>query len=567
MLKGIGASPGIGIGRVLLIREHNLSYTPRQVNDVQAELFRLREAVESFCTATQAKADNMEQSVGEKEAEILRGHALMIQDPYMTGEIEKLIEGGQCAESALEAICDMFVNMFSSAEDDLTNQRAADVRDVKEGILRILLGIEETDISDAPPNTILVAKELTPSMTAGIHKENVVGIITEIGSKTSHSAILARALEIPAVLSVENATQALADKQDVIIDGGEGTVISNPEVGQVTKYERLRDEFIKEREALRKFIGRDTRTADGRRVELVANIGNHEEARKALDCDAEGVGLFRTEFLFMDKTSLPSEEEQFEAYKKAALIMKGRPVIIRTLDIGGDKEIPYLGLKKEENPFLGFRAVRFCLKRPDVFKPQLRALLRASAFGDVRMMLPLVTCVDEVTAVKALVKECMEELDREQKKYNPAIKTGVMMETSAASLIADLLAKEADFFSIGTNDLTQYTMCVDRGNASVSYLYSHYNPAVLRSIKRIIECGRKEGIPVGMCGEAAADALLIPLLISFGLDEYSVSPTAVLSTRKAISLWSKKDADVLAQRVMELKTEEEVLSCLKENRK
>ena len=567
MLKGIGASPGIGIGRVFLIREHNLSYTPRQIEDVQAELGRLREAIEGFCTAARAKADKIEQNVGEKEAEILRGHVLMIQDPYMAGEIEKLIEGGQCAESALEAICDMFINVFSSAEDDLTNQRAADVRDVKEGILRILLGLEETDISDAPPNTVLVVKELTPTMTAGIRKENVVGIITEMGSKTSHSAILARALEIPAVLSVENAVQVLADKQAVIIDGAVGSVIPDPELEQVTEYTRLRDEFIKERKALGRFIGRDTKTADGRRVELVANIGNPEDAQKALDCDAEGVGLFRTEFLFMDKASLPSEEEQLEAYKKAALIMKGRPVIIRTLDIGGDKEIPYLGLQKEENPFLGFRAVRFCLKRPDVYKPQLRALLRASAFGDVRIMIPLVTCVEEVTEVKALIKECMEELDSEQKKYDPGIKIGVMMETSASAAIADLLAKEADFFSIGTNDLTQYTMCVDRGNASVSYLYSHYNPAVLRSIKRIIECGKQEGVPVGMCGEAAADALLIPLLISFGLDEYSVSPTAVLSTRKAISLWSKKDADALAQRVMELKTEKEVLACLRDNKK
>lgn len=567
MLKGIGASPGIGIGRILLVKEHSLNYTPSQVSDIQSELARFRAAVESFRTKTHEKADKMAQSVGEKEAEILRGHVLMIQDPYMTGEIEKLIEGGQCAESALEAICDMFINVFSSAEDELTNQRATDVKDVKEGILRILLGVEETDLSGAPQGTVLVARELTPSMTACINKENVVGIITETGGKTSHSAILARALEIPAVLSAEQITQAVGDKQAVILDGSEGIVIVDPEIEQVTEYTRRRDEFIKERRALGKFIGKDTKTADGRRVELAANIGTPQDAQKALDSDAEGVGLFRTEFLFMDKTSLPGEEEQFEAYKKAALIMKGKPVIIRTLDIGGDKEIPYLGLQKEENPFLGFRAVRFCLKREDIYKTQLRALLRASAFGDVRIMIPLVTCVEEVTAVKTLIKQCMAELDGEHIKYDRNIKTGVMMETSAAAVIADLLAKEADFFSIGTNDLTQYTMCVDRGNPSVAYLYSHYNPAVLRAIRRIIECGKKEGIPVGMCGEAASDPLLIPMLISFGLDEYSVSPTAVLATRKAISMWNKQEADALANKVMNLKTEAEAAALLKQSKR
>lgn len=567
MLKGIGVSPGIGIGKVLLVQPDDLSYTPSQVSDTQSELSRYRAAVEDFCGKTYAKADKVEQAAGKKEAEIIRGHVLMIQDPYMTGEIEKLIEGGQCAESALEAICDMFINVFSSAEDDLTNQRAADVRDVKEGVLRSLLGVEETDISNAPPHTVIVTRELTPSMAAGIDKTNVVGILTETGGRTSHSAILARALEIPAVLSVENVAHILFDQQDVIINGWDGTVIADPSPDKIAYYTKLHDDFIKERRALSQFIGRDTVTADGSHVELVANIGTPEDAQQAADSDAGGVGLFRTEFLFMDKTSLPGEEEQFEAYKKAALTMKGKPVIIRTLDIGGDKEIPYLGLQKEENPFLGFRAVRFCLKHEDIYKTQLRALLRASAFGDIRIMIPLVTCVEEVTAVKALLKDCMAELDRAQVAYDRGIKTGVMIETPAAAVIADLLAKEADFFSIGTNDLTQYTMCADRGNPNVAYLYSHYHPAVLRTIRRIIECGKKEGIPVGMCGEAAADPLLIPMLIAFGLDEYSVSPTDVLAARKAISMWSRQDANELAGKVMALETQEEVASLLKQSKR
>lgn len=565
MLKGIGASSGIGMGKVLLIKEHDLSYVPKAAEDVQSELARYQSAVEGFCSATLEKAERLKKTAGEKEAEILQGHVLMLQDPYMREEIEKRIESGQCAESALESVCDMFISIFSSADDDLTNQRATDVKDIKNGILRILLGREEADISAAPPGTVLVTAELTPSMTAGICKENIAGIITQTGSKTSHSAILARALEIPAVLSLEHAVDVLHNGDMVILDGDSGEVLQAPDPAQLADYTARQKAYLTEKKALKAFIGKQTATKDGCIVQLAANIGTPLDAQAAVDNDSEGIGLFRTEFLFMDQTALPTEEEQFEAYKKVALMMKGKPVVIRTLDIGGDKEIPYLGLQKEENPFLGFRAVRFCLKRTDIYKSQLRALLRASAYGDIRIMVPLVTRVEELRQVKALLAQLKEELTDQSVPFNSTIPLGVMMETPASAVIADLLAKEADFFSIGTNDLTQYTMCADRGNANVAYLYSHYDPAVLRMIRRIIACAKDAGILAGMCGEAAADPLLIPLLISFGLEEYSVSPTSILATRKAIAAWSKEEADLLAQKVMSLSTQQEVLRCLTEH--
>lgn len=565
MLKGIGGSEGYGIGRVLIVKEQSLEFTPRTDCNPETELERYRTAIEDFCIKTENMAERMRAAVGEKEAEIITGHILMIKDPYMNGEIEKLIEGGQCAESALTSICDMFAMVFSSADDELTKQRATDVNDIKNTVLSILLGAEETDISAAPANTVLVAKDLTPSMTACINKENIVGIITETGGRTSHSAILARAMEIPAVQSVADITDVLKDGDVVIVDGTEGIVIPEPKKSQIDEYTEKRVKFIEERKALAAFIGKETVTADGIRVELVGNIGKPDDANKVVECDGEGVGLFRTEFLFMDRSSRPNEEEQFEAYKKAALIMKNKPVIIRTLDVGGDKDIPYLEMKKEENPFLGFRAIRYCLKNRDMYMAQLRALVKASAFGDIRIMVPLVTCVDEIRAVKQMVREIMDDFSASGVSYNKDLKVGVMIETSASCLIADLLAKEADFFSIGTNDLTQYTMCVDRGNADVAYLYSTYNPAVIRAIKHIIECGKAEGIPVGMCGEAAADKLMIPLLVSFGLDEFSVSANSVLSTRKTISQWTKQQADELAKKVLGAYTEEEVVKILKDN--
>ena len=563
MYKGIEASRGIGIGSICLIVEHDLSFESKHIDDTEAEKARFNSAIDKFKSETAAMAENIRKNIGPKEAEIMEGHLAMIADPTMAGEMTKMIEAGQCAEAAVTAVCDMFIGMFSKMEDDMMRQRASDISDIKISLLKLLLGIEDVDISQVAPGTVLVAHDLTPSMTSQIVKENVVGIITEVGGKTSHSAILARALEIPAVLSVPNITELVKDKDTAIVDGTEGDVYINPDGEVISQYVRKREEFVRAQAELKNFLGKKTVTADGTEVELFCNIGTPKDARKAVECDGEGIGLFRSEFLFMDRPHLPTEDEQFEAYKEAVETMNGKTVIIRTLDIGGDKDIPYLGLEKEENPFLGYRAVRYCLSNSDMYKMQLKGILRASAFGKVKIMIPLVTCVEEVRAVKALVEECKTELKEAGIAFDENIEVGCMVETAAASLIADMLAKEADFFSIGTNDLTQYTMSVDRGNANVAYLYSAFQPAVLRSIKNIIEAGNKAGITVGMCGEAAADPLMIPLLISFGLNEYSVNPVLVLTARSIISKWSKAEADALAEKVLSLTTEAEIVALLK----
>ena len=380
MYHGIGASKGYGIGRVIIYRDADLRYTPRTDCDAQIEKLRLNDALKLFFEKNERLSARVRETAGESAAEIILGHMMMMKDPYMCSEIEKRIDAGQCAEMAVEAVCDLFIAMFSAVDDEMTKQRATDVKDIKSEMLALLLGVHTVDLSDLPKDTVLVAKELTPSMTACINRKNVVGFITEVGSKTSHAAILARAMGIPAVLSVENATENFKDNQLVIVDGIRGEVLTDPKQETVAAYIRLRMDFEKERAALAKFVGLETRTKDGEKVQLFANIGTPEDASQVITYDGEGVGLFRTEFLFMDRSTMPDENEQFEAYKKALLIMKNKTVIIRTLDIGGDKEIPYLGLKKEENPFLGFRAVRYCLKNSEMYKTQLRALLRASAY-------------------------------------------------------------------------------------------------------------------------------------------------------------------------------------------
>ena len=550
MYKGIGASAGIGIGKVVVIKEQSLDYKKETITDAEAEKKRLSEAIEVFIDKTAKMVEAMKVTAGEQESEILEGHILMIQDPAIKEQIDAKIDDEKInAEAAVEEACDFFAQIFAMAEDELTQQRASDLGDIKTRLIKILLGIEEVDISAVPEGTVLVAEDLTPSMTAGINPANVEGVLTEIGGKTSHSAIICRSMEIPAVLSVENIVSIVKDGDVVVLDGATGEAYVNPEDSVLEDYKAKKAAYLEEKAALSKFIGQASQTADGHVVELVANIGGPDEAAKVVECDGEGVGLFRTEFLFMDRDSVPTEEEQFKAYKTVAETLEGKPVIIRTLDIGGDKALPYLGLETEENPFLGFRAVRFCLKRPDIYRPQLRALLRASAFGKIRIMVPLVTCVDELRAVKALLEEIKGELDAEGIAYNKDVEVGVMMETAAASLIADILAKEADFFSIGTNDLTGY---------------SAYNPAVLRSIKNIIGAANAEGIMAGMCGEAASDPLLVPVLLAFGLNEFSVSATAILATRKVMSLWTMDEAKALAEEVMQLTTEAEVKALLEE---
>lgn len=563
MYKGIAGSEGIGIGTVVLIEEHEINIETKRVEETGAEIERLQNAIEKFVADTNAMAEKMDITVGKKDADILRGHIQMLQDPMIEEQISALIISEKItAEMAVEQVLEQTAEMFSQIPDELLQQRATDFRDIKTRMLKILLGIEDVDISQVPAGTVIVARDLTPSMTAGINPENIEGILTEVGGRTSHSAILARAMEVPAVLSIENICSIAKNGDKVVLDGTSGEAILNPDDETVEKFKKMYSDYQNEKALLKEYAGKPSQTKDGVKVELVCNIGKPADANKAVECDGEGIGLFRTEFLFMDRDSMPTEEEQFEAYKEVAEKMKGKPVIIRTLDIGGDKDVPYLGLEHEDNPFLGFRAIRYCLQRKDIYEIQLKALLRASAFGKIKIMVPLVTGVDELRQVKAMIKDIMAELDKEGVAYNKNIEVGVMMETPAACMMADALAKEAAFFSIGTNDLTGYTMAVDRGNAKVAYLYSTYNPAVLRAIKRIIECGKKEGIMVGMCGEAAADSKLIPLLLAFGLDEFSVSATSVLKTRKTISDCTMDECKALADKVMTCVTEEEVLEIL-----
>ncbi|WP_177303319.1 phosphoenolpyruvate--protein phosphotransferase [Candidatus Ventrimonas sp.] len=565
MLKGTNVSSGIGIGNAVIVEEKELVIRREAVADAAAEVERFKGALDTTLKKTEELAADLATRVGEKEAEIMQGHMMLLMDPMLTGEIETAITGESiCAEYAIEQVCTTYADMFASMDDELMQQRATDMRDIKERMQRELLGLESVDIAALPAGTILVAKDLTPSMTAGIRPENVAGIVTELGGKTSHSAILARALEIPAVVAVPDLMSQVENGHVIVLDGSEGIVYVDPDQAVVDEFAAKREKFLKEKKELEQYIGKPTVTKDGVHIELVANIGKPQDLEKVLQYDGEGVGLFRTEFLFMDRTAMPTEEEQFEAYKAVAEGLKGKPVIIRTLDIGGDKEIPYMGLTRDENPFLGYRAIRFCLDRKDdVYRPQLRALLRASAYGNIKIMVPMVTCIEELREAKALIEEIKKELDEKNIPYKKDIEVGIMVETAAASLMADVFAKEAAFFSIGTNDLTQYTMSVDRGNDKVSYLYSTFNPAVLRSIKRIITCGREAGIMVGMCGEAASDPLMIPLLLAFGLNEFSMSASAILFSRKLITGYSVEELQAVADKAMSFATAAEVEAYMK----
>ena len=409
MLKGIGVSEGYGIGRAAAAVMPEIKYVPKTDCDSKSERLRFENALKIFTDNNNELAEQVSRTVGQKESEIILGHIMMMQDPYMRSEIEKSIDKGNCAEAALDSVCNTFIAMFSAVDDEMTKQRAADIEDIRTEILSILTGVKRVDLSKLDKDTVIVARELTPSMTACINKENVVGIITETGSKTSHAAILARAMEIPAVLSVENALEQIKHGDEVIVDGVTGTVIVSPSDKEKSVYISKRDEYIERRSRLREFVGRPTCTADGRRVELLGNIGTPQEAEKVISQDGEGIGLFRTEFLFMDRSAAPDENEQLEAYKKVLLTMKGKQVIIRTLDIGGDKDIPYLGLEKEENPFLGFRAIRYCLGHEEIFDTQLRALVRASSYGNLSVMIPLVTGTEEFRSVKKKVVEKVDE--------------------------------------------------------------------------------------------------------------------------------------------------------------
>lgn len=533
LLKGIGASQGYGIGRAVIIKNADLDYTNVKYTTAEEEKAKLHNALKSFDLQTKKLAEKLKQSTGEKEAEILLGHIVMLNDPFMLSQIEENIISGATAEKAVDTVCMKFYDMFAQTGDEIMKQRALDVKDIRNSLIGILLGVKNVDIGSVEKNSILIAEDFTPSMTSRINKDNVAAIVTEVGGVTSHSAILARAMGIPAVLSVKDAVSKLTDGQLIIANGFNGEVIQNADDHELEKYTKKQAEFLKEKESLNEYLGKKTITKSGLVKKVYGNIAKADEAQSVIQNGGEGIGLFRTEFLFMDRTHEPTEQEQFEAYSTVAREMDDKEVIIRTLDIGGDKAIDYLSIGKEENPFLGYRAIRYCLDNAALFKKQIRAILRAAHFGNVKMMLPLVTTLDEVKQAKDVIDVCIDELEYEGQQYKKT-PLGVMIETPSAALISDLLAKEVDFFSIGTNDLTGYIMAVDRGNANVSKLYDAKQTAVLRAIEMTIKNAKKAGIMVGMCGEAAADENLIPKLIEWGLDEFSVTPSSILQTRKNI---------------------------------
>lgn len=564
-IYGVGAAEGIGIGVAKVVREQKVEVVKKTVSDSEAEVNNFMRVLDITKAETEEISQALEKNASAKEAEILFGHIMLMSDPTLVDEIVNRIKGESiCAEYVIEEVCNQYAAVFASMDDELMQQRATDMIDIKTRLIKKVLGIENTDLSKLPYGSILVAKDLTPSMTAGLNPDNVLGIVTQFGGKTSHSAILARALEIPAVVGLSNLPEDISDDTDILLDGESGEVIILPTDNEKSDYENKKKNYDANKEMLKKYRELPSISKDGKKVEIAGNIGSPEDAKKVIENGGEGIGLFRTEFLFMDRDCMPTEEEQFESYKEVATAMEGKPVIIRTLDIGGDKEIPYMGIVQDENPFLGYRAIRLCLDRKDdIYIPQLRALLRASAFGNIKIMLPLITSMDEIRDAKALISDIKKELDEKNIAYNKNIEVGIMVETAAASLLADIFAKEVDFFSIGTNDLIQYTMSVDRGNVKIAGLYSPFSPAVLRSINRIITEGKKAGIMVGMCGEAAADPLLIPVLLAWGMDEFSMSASSILKSRQIISGCDSKDLKAKADKVLEMSTESEIKEYLK----
>ncbi len=559
MLKGIAVSEGMACGTAVVIKSESggREKTYRQAESSEKERSRFREAYDSFIKDAEKAAEDLKSRGLEQEAGILLSHVEMVKDPSVASGIEENISNGCCAEEAVDKTLGFFADMFEATGDELTMQRASDVRDINNELIKKLTGNEGPDISSLPEGSVLVTDELTPSMTVDMKTGSVVGIVAETGGYTSHSAILARALGVPAVLSVAGATKLIAEGQDVAVDGISGDVIVSPDNDEKKRCEEKAEAFRRQKALTEEFRGKMTVTASGEKKEVVANIGNAGDVSAAKDGDAEGVGLFRTEFLYMDRDSAPDEEEQLASYRKVAEAFAPAPVIIRTLDVGGDKDVQYLDMGKEDNPFMGFRAIRYCLENQQLFRTQLRALLRANTAGNIRIMLPMVTELQEIRDVRKLIDESMEELKAEGKEFGQNISLGIMVETPAAAATADILAEEADFFSIGTNDLTGYMMSADRGTGKVAYLYSVYQPAVLRMIRNVCEAAHKAGIPVGMCGEAAADPALIPCLLGFGLDEFSVGSRQVLATRRTISLWSRQEAEDTVRKVMTLHTVEE----------
>lgn len=559
-------SPGIGIGKAVVIDKASINITKNYIKDAGNELDRLMNAIETAKEQLNELYVSTIDELGEKEAQIFKSHEMMLEDDTFISDVENRIkQEGVNAEYALNETSNVYIKMFQSIEDEYLRERAEDIKDVMNRVIRILMGISSVDFSNLKENSIIVAKDLTPSDTAQIDRTKVAAMITEIGGKTSHAAIIARIMGIPTVVGLNNITDKIKNGDTVICDGKTGKVLVNPNAKQLfyfTKKKNIEDEI---RNELKNQIGLPSVTKDGFKVSLTANIGVPNDVDMALENDAEGIGLFRSEFIFMNREHQPTEDEQFEQYKEVLVKMGDKPVIIRTLDIGGDKNVPYIDIPKEMNPFLGYRAIRLCLGNVEVFRTQLRAILRASVYGNVKIMIPMISTMKELKDSKKILQQAKDELTNEGIKFKKDIEIGIMIEIPSAAIISDLLAREVDFFSIGTNDLIQYTMAVDRMNSKLSYLYSQYHPALLRLIKGIIDNAHEAGIWVGMCGEAAGDPKLIPVFVGMGLDEFSMNSPSILRARYIVRNLNKADMEIIAKSTLNMENAlevEEYLSCV-----
>ena len=564
MLKGIAASDGIAIGRVLLLKKEIpvIMRTVISESEISSQLRILENALKK--SISQLKAIQSESD--ENMSLILDSHIMILEDTELINAIRLKIETGkQDAVSAADETLRFFADMFRGMKNDYMKERSEDITDIGYRLIMNMLGREIHSLRSIKEPVIIVAHDITPSDTAQMKKDMVLGFLTDIGGRTSHAAIMARSLEIPAILGLGNITSSVEHGDRVCFDGSEGTVLINPDDESVDIYSMKAVKLQKEKELLSVFRDRHSVSSDGRKVEICANIGNPSDALRANEYGAEGIGLYRTEFLYMDRPSMPTEEEQFQAYRIVLETMGERPVIIRTLDIGGDKNLPYLSIPEETNPFLGYRAMRIFLDRPEIFKVQLRALLRASIYGKLRIMYPMISSVEEVRSANLILEECKRELDAEGVSYSNELQKGIMVEIPSAAIAADLIADEVDFFSIGTNDLIQYTCAVDRMNEKISGLYNPFNPAVLRLIKNVIDAAHDNGIWCGMCGEAAADSRLIPLYLGMGLDEFSMSAGSMLKARKLISGLSYEKMQIMSRDALKIKTSDDIIAFLAEN--
>ena len=563
MLKGKGVSRGIGLGNVVVLKkvERKIEKKTIENEQVEHELERLHKALNEVINETEIQLKN----ISGTESDIMQAYLMILQDPSLISETENAIKNDKYnAEYAVEVGFNSVVQIFQNMDDEYMASRAGDILDIKNRVLGKMLNEKTIDLSNLKPNTIIVATELTTSETAKLDFKNISGIITEIGGENSHTSIMARTHAIPAITGIENATSILKNDDNVAIDGTLGEIYVNPTEEEKQKLLTLQKQLEEEKLELEKYKNEETKTIDGTKVKLYANIGILKDVEVAIKNTAEGIGLFRSEFLYMDSDTMPTEKSQFEVYKNVAEMMQDKEVIIRTLDIGGDKELKYLKLEKEANPFLGFRAIRLCLDNLPLFKTQLRAILRASAFGKIEIMFPMISSIDELRQAKKVLEECKKELDDENIEYDKNIKVGIMIEIPSAALIADKLAKECDFFSIGTNDLIQYTVAVERGNEKISKLYTKFHPSVIKLIKMAIDGAHSANIICGMCGEAAGDKLYIPLLIGLGLDEFSMNSNSLLNARKRINNLDKAECVKLSEEILQMSSAEEVEERLKE---